>query len=946
MIWRFFKNLSRNLGVFFIILGLTLVVTRVYFQADFPYTHDGENHLARFANYKIALREGQFPPRFAPNLMNRYGYPVFNYNYPLANILSVPFSLLDFNYELTFKLIASTFVAFGVWGVWRWLKSYKLKFGARFLGMTLFALSPYLTNLIFYRGNIGELMAISLFPWLLYLIEVCRKRPLQLIEVLVLLAFLLAHNITVMFGLPLVLIYALLRGGLAKKMWRHIAQSWLWAIAAGLWFWLPAVVEKNLVNIGQANLVTGFGQHFPQLKQLLLSPLNFGFSQAGPVDSLSFSLGLGLVGVLMVAMIVLASFLRRWLSGQAEIGQAEVGNAKIGHVKWWLLSLGSVLLLIIFQLEVSREFWLRLPLVAYIQFPWRLSLFMASFGALLGALTWQKIGSKSKLLITFLIFIQLVAQLKAEPADFFHKTNLDYDAFTQTTTTQNENRARTFTYQEIADWQPTAEILKGQGAITVKRWTGSKHSYELEVTEISTIVEPTMSFAGWETVVQASDGQKTQVEHIDDEEIRGRLAYKLEPGSYQVWSRFTQKTWSRIVGNVVSAAAILGWLYLFLKKRFGQKASFYLNLTLGLLLLAFSAGALVKYQPVFPYADVWLATSNLPRWLYSWANFDGVHYLTIAKNGYFGTGLIQAFFPVWPIILRFGARLGLETITAGLVFNFIFGWLLFKKWFKLLKFEFSRKVAWWGTVALFLFPTAFFFQALYSETLFLWLVVSSFYAARKKRWWRAGLWAAIAAATRIVGIMLLPALLIELGEEIGWSELKLNLKQHWKKLVAVSLSAVGLIAYMFYLWQQFGDPLYFFHVQAEFGSGRTEGLVLYPRVIWRYLKILTTTQVKNWRYFIYVQEFLAGVVGLAVIVLSWFKVRKSYLVFSFLAFLLPTLTGTFSSLPRYILVCPALFVVLGQWLADKKWFRYLWLPISILLLAINTMLFIQGWWVA
>ena len=59
----------------------------------FPYTHDGENHLARIANYAVALRQGQFPPRWAPSFWAGYGYPVFNFNYPLLNIAAVPFLL-------------------------------------------------------------------------------------------------------------------------------------------------------------------------------------------------------------------------------------------------------------------------------------------------------------------------------------------------------------------------------------------------------------------------------------------------------------------------------------------------------------------------------------------------------------------------------------------------------------------------------------------------------------------------------------------------------------------------------------------------------------------------------------------------------------------------------------------------------------------------------------
>ena len=117
--------------ILLVLIGLA--VWMPLFKSGMPYTHDGENHLARFANYYIALKEGQFPPRLAPNLMNRYGYPVFNYNYPLANILSVPLTVVKVNLEDTFKILTLLALGLGAIGTWFWLGSQnfsKNSFGA------------------------------------------------------------------------------------------------------------------------------------------------------------------------------------------------------------------------------------------------------------------------------------------------------------------------------------------------------------------------------------------------------------------------------------------------------------------------------------------------------------------------------------------------------------------------------------------------------------------------------------------------------------------------------------------------------------------------------------------------------------------------------------------------------------------------------------------------
>jgi len=160
------------------------------------------------------------------------------------------------------------------------------------------------------------------------------------------------------------------------------------------------------------------------------------------------------------------------------------------------------------------------------------------------------------------------------------------------------------------------------------------------------------------------------------------------------------------------------------------------------------------------------------------------------------------------------------------------------------------------------------------------------------------------------------------------------------------LGSVGLLAYMAFLQVKYGDPLYFFHVQVEFGGIRQESLVIYPQVVYRYIKILLTARPFNFSYFSSVSELITGIGGLVLILLSYKKVKISYFLFALLAFILPTLTGTFSSMPRYVLVSFPIFIFLALWSEKSPWFKYSWFIISGILLVFNTVLFIQGIWVA
>jgi hypothetical protein len=512
-----------------------------YFHAGVPYTHDGENHLARFANYKIALKEGQFPPRFAPNLNNHYGYPVFNYNYPLANILSVPFSILGISYELTFKILMISAVLLGCWGIYQWLTALKLgNWQLRVLTIVSWLLAPFTVNLIYVRGNIGELWAMALFPWLLWLTHQFhedKQVPYWLSSGLIT-GFLLSHNISVLFGGIFWLIYSLVILGKNRAGWGRLSWRGILSLGLSLWFWLPAMAEKNQVILDNADLTGQFSQHFPTLAQLISAPLQFGYSFTTPVDTMSFALGLsGLVGLILGTVLVV-----------------KIKKPSLKRKYLWL-SLVMGWLLLFFQTNFSYQLWRTLPLVQFIQFPWRLSLYLVIIILPLITVLLDRATSLRYLFIA-IFAIQLLAVSRFQPADYFHRNTIDYDLFSQSTSTANENMPVGFSYavtpvtELVVDWSPAPKIAQGSAEIEVASWTGTKRSYSLNVKERSLVFEPTFYFAGWETTVN-----NKQVEYATMSETEGRIGYWLEPGQYEIQSEFTQKTWSRILGNTISAVA-------------------------------------------------------------------------------------------------------------------------------------------------------------------------------------------------------------------------------------------------------------------------------------------------------------------------------------------------------------------------------------------------------
>jgi hypothetical protein len=148
-----------------------------------------------------------------------------------------------------------------------------------------------------------------------------------------------------------------------------------------------------------------------------------------------------------------------------------------------------------------------------------------------------------------------------------------------------------------------------------------------------------------------------------------------------------------------------------------------------------------------------LLVSPLARW-------DSVWYLAIASNGYDHAARRTAFYPVYPLLLRIFGTVFRSDLIAGVVVSlacFAIGLVVLHR---LVTLELGEENANVCVTLLAFSPMAFFFSAVYTESLFLALSVGCIYLARRGRWWAAGLLGALAAASRNTGMLLAVPLLL------------------------------------------------------------------------------------------------------------------------------------------------------------------------------------------
>ena len=345
------------------------------------------------------------------------------------------------------------------------------------------------------------------------------------------------------------------------------------------------------------------------------------------------------------------------------------------------------------------------------------------------------------------------------------------------------------------------------------------------------------------------------------------------------------------------------------------------------LIASYSPLFISNFGDRFPYKSI-LANFNLPYPVWTSANFDGVHYIRIAQDGY-EQEFTQAFFPLYPILIKLFSYItfGNFLLSSLVVSNvaFLAGLILF---YRMINDIYDHKIAMWSVTFLLAFPTSFYFGSAYSESLFFFLIISYFFLIHKKRFVLASVTGALASATRLIGIFL---------------TLTLKPKKTKSTIIPLIIIPLGILSYIAYLTLVFKKPFYFISAQQVFGQERSvQGIVLLPQVVWRYIKIIVTAQGVPLLNSIF--ELSSTILVLTLLFFAYKKVKGEWLIFSLAAVLIPTLSGTLASMPRYILVAFPMYIGLAQ--VKSTIIKTIILSIFFVMLAALTVIFTRGYWIA
>jgi Gpi18-like mannosyltransferase len=301
------------------------------------------------------------------------------------------------------------------------------------------------------------------------------------------------------------------------------------------------------------------------------------------------------------------------------------------------------------------------------------------------------------------------------------------------------------------------------------------------------------------------------------------------------------------------------------------------------------------------------AVDGVNRWDAGW-------FLRIAADGYRPDDASAAFFPGYPIAVRVIDRVfpGGTEVAGLLVSNAAFiGSLIVL--YALTTREFGLSMAPPTVLLLSCFPTAFFYFAPYSESLFLLTSLLAFWWARGTRWWLAAFAGFVAGATRSFGVLLVPALLLEARAQ----DASVGATPRWERVLGATAPLAGMLTYLVYWQIKIGDPLQPFHAQSSWLRHPTFPVITLGRAA-----ALGLAGIGDPRGIFWTVDLLFALVALAILTLGWRRLPLPYLAYSAVSLLMPLVFAfdarPLLSYPRFVAVVFPLFWIAASWFDHRK----------------------------
>ncbi len=543
-----------------ILAVLALPALWPFLHEGLPRSNDHLTHVYRAVQLAELLRAGQLLPRWAPDLVFGYGYPIFNY-FPYLSHSAVALAILAGVSALTaYKLICALALVGSAWNAYALGRELFDESSAGLVTGVAYLYSPYLLYDAHIRGSAPESLALALLP--LALLHLRRAAHGQLRSMvwagLALGACLFAHHGVTLQAMPFVMAYGVFCAWQFSKQAAAsrtkiaslvlVPSAFVLAFFLTAFFWLPALLEAPFVQTERGTLNGGmlYTNNFLSLGELIAWPRL-------PVDP-------DLLNPPVVRPLPLAALL---IAGLA-LSRATSHSLRPTLLFFTFAAALAVLLLH----PISRPLWDNLPLLRLTLFPWRLLGPIALFVAVLAGALFSRPPTAvsrppSAVMVSIVIGVLVIAGLPFASPPFEpvppYPTVADMAAFEIPpdfigTTTVGEYLPRAV-QQLPADASARRDPSRrpryaAPGAtVTHRPLSPTRDSFTIAAETAITFTYNQFYFPGWQATL---DSQPIALRITRPE---GLMALDLPAGTHTLTFELAD-TWPRSTGNLLSALGV------------------------------------------------------------------------------------------------------------------------------------------------------------------------------------------------------------------------------------------------------------------------------------------------------------------------------------------------------------------------------------------------------
>jgi len=497
------------------------------------------------------ISDGQIPCRWIPDAGYQYGYPLYNFYSPLVYYVGEIFHLTGFQFIDSIKILFGLgFILAGI-SMYVLVKEFFGPFPA-LVSSLLYTYAPYKAQEVYVRGALSEFWISVFFPlvlWAIYkLIKNIKNNNVFWLSFGLGCLF-LTHNLLSFLFIPIVIFWTIYWLYMERKIvsWKKLLLGFLFGVGFSSFFILPMLFERNFVHI---ETLTGgyfdYRQHFVSIKQLFLkNNWGYGSSFLGPNDDLSLSVGI-----------------IHWIIGLVAVVLSFINLKKSKKLSLLIITFGLINLFILFLMhEKSSIIWVFVPILKWMQFPWRLlsiSVFLFSFMSAYAIYSFGKLKYFLGVLVIGILFILNLSFFK--PKDWL---DISDNEKLSGVLWEKELTSSIFDYLPIYAKMPPSqkaalipEILEGDVEIS-NYYKGSDYQKgNIKVNSDSTLRLPIFDFPGMNVIDHINDNC------TDQEFCLGLVTINVPKGQYLLEVEF-KNTPVRTIGNILSIVSIFGMFVCF-----------------------------------------------------------------------------------------------------------------------------------------------------------------------------------------------------------------------------------------------------------------------------------------------------------------------------------------------------------------------------------------------